>query len=1041
LEIFELYVTLFLHNSNGYKHNDIVKNKKISIIRRLTFLWVICSFTIFVAIPPQYANAQSVLNLPQPGTMISTSTAFNPAIVKGITIYPNNPLKFDFMIDPGDENLQGEELRKEANKLIKYFMASLTVPEDEMWVNLSPYEKDRIIAEGLSQTELGRDLLSQDYILKQVTASLMYSEEELGGDFWQRVYAKAQEKYGISQIPISTFNKVWIIPQVANVYIKGNNVFVVDNYLKVMLEEDYLALESNLGHDQNGIGEIPPDKVRETSDISKKIIREMILPEIEKEVNGGKNFANLRQIFNSMILATWYKKSLRESLLGEAYVNQNKIQGIALQDKRVKQKIYKRYVEAFEKGVYNYIKEDYDATRQKIIPRKYFSGGIDAHKLEVGKKRRTEEEIRAYPVTVELSVVSSGDAAMLADPTKFSRLKWRNFIKILQRNAQETERKTGMLDLFTRTEGEDQQERLLTNLIKNGVATDVLLTSKILPFGIPALVAEENDNSGYASAGDKYGVSFFFGEDTEYVYGLTNNHVKSDVKGVPFGNELPFSLAIGDTVLAAEAIATESGKTTEGVRMDYSLFRVKKQHLTESQASIVIFPFRRSPLSSEEEIPIISFGRVGVDNFSAAERMSTCRILSEKLSVAVGLARKATEHVGLWETRLAPVIMGFSGGPLTDLRTGEVAGIIFYVQQSKEPKGFAIDASEITQWISGVAREKGMNIPFSDQFKIIVSDSQGKLEEKISVSPEAVQPWVEPQEKEVLWPGKFSLSDGQEVHWAQGVSMVGFLQNQENSNSFQFNDFEVIIKPKNNARLVDATESEATHYEVAASFNSPNLGVKVYPTVQEVRAITTDTGKIFEGRSVGQGSIVVTFYGELSGVKRDYILPNGEVFREHILSDDFEAAKNLFQTALKKSANITKEESGEIISYSYKGEKIIEKNGNTIALFRAGIEKETLTFIIQGGQVTIDSEGNVLDEAMIINNKKNKGGIDLNANNLDLNVEGDQIKMNFSNPQNFDMTADGFFPVIINVAPIVHIPALSKVSVKNPLKNNLTKVK
>jgi len=181
-----------------------MKKKQISIFRRIASLMILGFFTISIVIPPQYAHAQSVLNLPAPGTMITMSVPYSPAIVKGITIYPDNPLKFDFIIDPGDDNLQGKALEDEANKLIKYFMASLTVPEEEMWVNLSPYEKDRIIADGLSKTELGRDLLAQDYILKQVTASLMYPEEELGEKFWERVYTKAQEKSFVVPEPSNT---------------------------------------------------------------------------------------------------------------------------------------------------------------------------------------------------------------------------------------------------------------------------------------------------------------------------------------------------------------------------------------------------------------------------------------------------------------------------------------------------------------------------------------------------------------------------------------------------------------------------------------------------------------------------------------------------------------------------------------------------------------------------------------------------------------------------------------------------------------------
>ena len=187
----------------------------LNLITRKAFHYIVLS--IFIAsqvcgIAPQRALAQSPLNLPAPGTMVAPSAGYTPVMVSGITIYPDNPLQFDFIIDTGDDNLQGEELRQESKKLINYFLATLTVPEDEMWVNLSPYEKDRIIANGLGVTEMGRDMLAQDYMLKQLTASLMYPEEEIGEAFWKKIYAKAQARFGTTEIPTNTFNKVWIVP-------------------------------------------------------------------------------------------------------------------------------------------------------------------------------------------------------------------------------------------------------------------------------------------------------------------------------------------------------------------------------------------------------------------------------------------------------------------------------------------------------------------------------------------------------------------------------------------------------------------------------------------------------------------------------------------------------------------------------------------------------------------------------------------------------------------------------------------------------------
>ncbi len=355
-----------------------IEKRRSTFIYRALSAFIAFAFIFSVIIPPPVdaqIMPQTILNLPVPGSMVTMTPAFTPTMITGVNIYPDNPLKFDFIINRGDSDLNDEAFEDESEKLIKYFMASLTVPEDEMWVNLSPYEKDRIIPEGFGRTEMGRDLLAQDYLLKQLSASLMYPEDELGKKFWDRVYKKAYEQFGTTEIPMNTFNKIWIVPKEAKVYEHAKGAFVISSYLNVMLEEDYLALESNKTSTKHGLGNVSLEDIETISGVSSQVVREVLIPEIEREVNEGATFANLRQIYNSMILAVWYKQALKESVLGQVYVDQNMTKGVDAEDTQVKEKIYRQYIEAFEKGVYNYIKEDYDPATQEVIPRKYFSGG------------------------------------------------------------------------------------------------------------------------------------------------------------------------------------------------------------------------------------------------------------------------------------------------------------------------------------------------------------------------------------------------------------------------------------------------------------------------------------------------------------------------------------------------------------------------------------------------------------------------------------------------------------------------------------------
>ena len=224
-------------------------HKESSVFRKVISAFTAVFFVSTTILPPSVAaqSLPSILNLPAPGVMLTPTVGYTPALIKGIAINPENPLNFTFYVSQGDENLDATALQATSDKLIKYFLATLTTPAEDLWVNLSPHEKDRIISPKFGVTEMGRDLLAQDYVLKQMTASLMYPEDELGREFWQRVHAKAAEKFGSTQIPTNTYNKIWIVPESAAVYENASGAFVVNSRLKVLMAEDYLAMQEAAG--------------------------------------------------------------------------------------------------------------------------------------------------------------------------------------------------------------------------------------------------------------------------------------------------------------------------------------------------------------------------------------------------------------------------------------------------------------------------------------------------------------------------------------------------------------------------------------------------------------------------------------------------------------------------------------------------------------------------------------------------------------------------------------------------------------------------
>lgn len=352
------------------------KNKRFTTFFKVITAFVIICFSSTTVLPYSLAQAQSLTYLPKPGVMVPVSAGFVPPMIKGLKVYPDNPFRFDFLIDPGDAQKEEAELREEFTKLIKYFMATLAIPDNDLWVNLAPGEKDRVIMESFGVTEMGRDLLLQDYLLKQIASSLTHPQEEIGRQYWAGIYEKAFAIYGTTDIPVNMLNRIWVAPGSAEVYINRNTALITESNLQVLVEDDYLELAqteevSPLLKEFNTSGDEEIDR------IALELTREFIIPAIQKDVDQGKNFYRLRQIYNAIILANWYKRHLRESIFGQLYVDKEKVKGVDIEDYEAKEKIYQQYISAIEKGVFNFIKDDYDPATQEVIPRKYFSGGMD----------------------------------------------------------------------------------------------------------------------------------------------------------------------------------------------------------------------------------------------------------------------------------------------------------------------------------------------------------------------------------------------------------------------------------------------------------------------------------------------------------------------------------------------------------------------------------------------------------------------------------------------------------------------------------------
>ena len=287
----------------------------------------------------QHAVAQDIARCVVP------AQEYDSAHLRGVRYDPTNPFDLDFIISQGDEASVSTQDRC---RIVRYFLTALTVPEDKLWVNLSPYEQDRIIDDSLVGTEMGEVLLEQDYFLKQLASSLTHPDTPLGRAYWDAVPSRAQASSKLHsqahrQVEIVDLSRIWIKPESLSIYDGGNTVFISDAVLKA---------------ESDGQWKTP------------------LLSVIKQDVNTGRNFAPLRQMMYSSILAQWFKRKFAGALY-QFYYDSGKTAGLDVSDPELKEEIFKRYVKAFESGAYDITRKVTDE-KGRLKKRQYFCGGASS---------------------------------------------------------------------------------------------------------------------------------------------------------------------------------------------------------------------------------------------------------------------------------------------------------------------------------------------------------------------------------------------------------------------------------------------------------------------------------------------------------------------------------------------------------------------------------------------------------------------------------------------------------------------------------------
>lgn len=302
--------------------------------------------------------------------------------------------------EKGDEIIDIEDATELS---LNSFFISLTIPNDKFWVNLNPWEADRIIEKDLEETDVGRIMLEADLQMKKDFCKYKNPcESEIGEEYWKLLDEKGEELIkecmnnhpgeikDINNVQFAPVTRHWIVPDRVEAYETDNEIYIVNATLNIHSEpvyEDstYEIVNQDAFFVSRACKEDLSEAVKEYGRYAKELEEEMILALVVHEVNHGKNYSDLRCVYNSLALAQWYKDKYRYSpSVFTDFIDSKDLTGLESKSTWSAENIWSDYVKSFEEGEFHcwknetYQEGDYIITSTKH----YSSGGVDFGDIE-----------------------------------------------------------------------------------------------------------------------------------------------------------------------------------------------------------------------------------------------------------------------------------------------------------------------------------------------------------------------------------------------------------------------------------------------------------------------------------------------------------------------------------------------------------------------------------------------------------------------------------------------------------------------------------
>lgn len=298
------------------------------------------------------------------------------------------------LFDRGDSAVEG--VGESGGKIMEYFLTGVSLPGSAFWVNLRPdCAGEDIIDRDLEQTDVGKVFLEADLCLKRDFAMATSPATAEGRIYWQRLCVRAASLFGARQPVIPTVVRPWIVPGEIITRQSSDGIYIYKAVLSIRLEQ-----ERFLSHDS----ENADPRFEQLNAYSAELVRELILPGMIRRVNRSPAYAQLRQVYYSLIATAWYKRYFRGDADSQACrIDTRNLDGIVSRAQWSKTTYVDAYRRSFALGEYNL--RDRIAGFSGTVVRRYVSGGIV---MDMDRAQMTLIEPRNNAVPDDLVKLEAG---------------------------------------------------------------------------------------------------------------------------------------------------------------------------------------------------------------------------------------------------------------------------------------------------------------------------------------------------------------------------------------------------------------------------------------------------------------------------------------------------------------------------------------------------------------------------------------------------------------------------------------------------------